>query len=171
MSEVQLRVGFHHAAETLIAFPVGRHHQSPRNLQHHRPSPHSDAVAAKPCGIDSHGASRLCVVAADIGRVGVGGGLALEEDHGNALLLGLLHAGREGLIFVGRDDKQVHTGLDEAVDLPPLHCGVVVRVGDADLHVCVIEVLCREHFVVHLVAPTASDTLRHTYLIFVGIPT
>ena len=150
----------HHAGEALIALMVGRHHQPACNLQHDGLAAGSpDAVAAEPDGIAPHGAACLKVVAADesskVGRCG----LALEEDDGYAALMGLVDAGGQRAVLVGRDDQQVDIRVEQGVNLLPLTAGAVVGVGDDDLHIGIVEVLGRQHLVVGLVAPHATDAL------------
>ena len=167
MVEVNLRVLFHHSGEAQISLAVGRHHQLSGDFQHHGAATYMDAVAAQMCGIGADGSSGLHIVASDIGRVVVGRGLALKEYHRYTAFLCSSQTGRERAIFVGRDDQQVDAGINETVDLLPLPLGVVISVSDAYLHIGVVEMLGREHFIVHLVTPPPTDTLRHTYLIFI----
>ena len=101
---VQLRMLLHHTAEALVAFSVGRHHETPCDFQHHWAALHTDAVVAQAGGITAHGAPCLHVVATDIGGVVVGRGLALEEYYGDAFLLGFIHTGRKWFVLIGRND-------------------------------------------------------------------
>ena len=92
--------------------------------------------------------------------------LTIETNHGNASLLNTLDGldNRFG-VYVGSHNQQVDARLGQTVYLASLQFGIVIRIGDVHLNHTLIQVLCCQHLLVHLITPAALRALRYANLI------
>lgn len=77
--------------------------------------------------------AHLVVVGTDEGGVLMGVGLTLEDDDGDAFVVGTVDGGTDGGELVGGNDQEVDAAADEVVDLLYLALGVVEGGGKAQL--------------------------------------
>ena len=150
---LQFAVPGHDLGETLVALLRRRGAHGARHLEHERLTARSIHLACYGERIEAYDTSRLHIIATDESRIVVGFRLPVEEDHGNALRPYLGDSGRDGRRLIGRHHEQIDVLTSEAVDLVYLQLGIIIGIGDAHLHIVLIEVLCSQHLIVHLIAP------------------
>ena len=106
----------------------------------------------------SHGVPDFVVVGSHVGSVFVAVGLPVEEDDGDAPVVGLIDDGGEGGGLVGSHDEQVHLFFDEMAHLFYLPLVVVFSREELQVHV-VVGIAADGQLAVLLVAPDVLAAL------------
>ena len=109
-----------------------------------------DVFAHRFARLEIVGSNKSCVLA----RVG----LAVEQDDGNAPVVGFVDGGSDGVYLVWGDNEQVYTVFDKLIDLFRLQSVIVIGRGKPQAHVVVL-VGAHHEFVVQFVAPNVFAAL------------
>ena len=109
--------------------------------------------------------AHLVVVGTDQGSVFSGTGLALKDDDGDALVVGAVNSGRNGLHLIGGHNKQVDAALYQRVNLLHLALVAVVGCGEFQFHIA-LEIGAHAQFGILLFAPDVGRALRYADGVF-----
>ena len=115
----------------------------------------------------THSLPHFVIVGTHKSSIFVAVGLAVEEYHGNAFVVGLFDNGRECGFRVGRHHQQINMLVDKGLNLTNLQTVAVIGRRQFYLHI-IIGISSGHHFPILLISPDIFATLRHTNLPFLG---